>query len=1036
MSRKSIFALLAFFVFVSAAFAWNGAVAWADPASADAEDSKSDEAKKSDETKSDEKKADEKKKDDAKKPFKEVVPDATSIPGLIPMYRKKDNLYAEIGSAQRNIDYIIVISIAKGIGTGGLYTGQSWDFGDDMLWQFRKVDDRIQIVRRNYRYTADSGTTEEKAVKIGFSDSILYSLPIIAAGPSGGDIIDLTNIFLSDLPGISRYALPGYSFARDRSSWAKIKGKNDNLTDNMELEVAATYSSSGGGSSSLYTQNLLVDSRAVSVNVHYSISKLPTGGYTPRLADERVGYFTTAVKNFNKNPDDGNFVRYINRWNLQKLEPKADVSLPKKPIVFWLEKTIPYQYRKPIRDGILEWNKAFEEAGFYNAIEVRQQEDNDTWDPEDINYNTIRWSTASMGFAIGPSRVNPLTGEILDADVVLDVGFINGWNREFEIYSPSELAIQFVGRTPMTERLRRPEKFGSESDLPAADDFNSRSERIPFVNERLFQSQQMGLVSTFFEVMTANATSRADEEKDDSADEKKEEKKEESADEPKEEKSEDSADEKKEEKSDDSADEPKEEKSDDSADEKKDEKSEDKSDDEKEKEKEKKEKEEKEKAAAAYEAERTKMIRQGLSWITTHEVGHTLGLRHNFKLSSLHSLEEINDPEKLGKYGFSGSVMEYIPVNLMPAGEKQGDYYPTKLGQYDYWVIQYGYKTLGNSTDGDRDELKKIAAEQSKPEHNYAEDYDCYFNSDPLINVYDLGSDPLEYFKLRVRLFKQILPGLNDRIVKEGESYTKLRSRFSMLFSDYGIAMYDTTRYIGGIHINRDFKGDDNARAPFVVVSAAEQRAAMDFLASELFSIDPFRLTPDLTNYLAPNRWLHWGSNIPSRYDADLHSLLQVWQKYVLYELFSEEKLSRMADAELRLLSDQDVFTVGEMFEKLSDAIFAEIGALEGDYTAQKPAVSSVRRNLQREYFNQLAAMSLQKLYGWNSLFSSMIGDVTLRENNDVSSLARQQLREMKGKIDKALKSEIRLDPASKAHLTDLSVRAANTLDAAVKRDY
>ena len=80
------------------------------------------------------------------------------------------------------------------------------------------------------------------------------------------------------------------------------------------------------------------------------------------------------------------------------------MSPPKKPIIFWIEKTVPYKYRAPIREGILEWNKAFEKAGFVNAVEVRQQPDNADWDPEDINYNTFRWITASAGFAMGPSR--------------------------------------------------------------------------------------------------------------------------------------------------------------------------------------------------------------------------------------------------------------------------------------------------------------------------------------------------------------------------------------------------------------------------------------------------------------------------------------------------------------------------------------------------------------------------------------------------------------------------------------------------------
>ena len=189
---------------------------------------------------------------------------------------------------------------------------------------------------------------------------------------------------MGDLPQISSF-LPGFSFSESKSVWARIKG----FKDNMELEVAATYASSG-------SQDIdsVADSRGATINVHYSISLLPNTGYQPRLADDRVGYFLTVVKDYSRKGADDRFVRYINRWDLRKADPSAEMSPPTKPIIFWLEKTIPFVYRKPIRDGILEWNKAFEKAGFANAIEVRQQPDNANWDPEDINYNTFRWITA------------------------------------------------------------------------------------------------------------------------------------------------------------------------------------------------------------------------------------------------------------------------------------------------------------------------------------------------------------------------------------------------------------------------------------------------------------------------------------------------------------------------------------------------------------------------------------------------------------------------------------------------------------------
>ena len=224
----------------------------------------------------------EKDNSDKPKPFAEVVPDAVKVPGLINLYQKKDNLYAEITSGQLDKDYIIVMSIAKGIGNTLLYSGKSLhatcrEMGDEMIWQFRKVDDRIMIVRRNYRYQADSGTTEEKSVKLTYTDSIVFSLPIVAAGPDGGDMVDLTPVFMSDLPNLSRWTIPGFTFVKDRSNWDKVKG----FTGNVELEVAATYSSESNDEA---FDGIVLDGRGLTVNIHYSISKLPDSGYKPRVA--------------------------------------------------------------------------------------------------------------------------------------------------------------------------------------------------------------------------------------------------------------------------------------------------------------------------------------------------------------------------------------------------------------------------------------------------------------------------------------------------------------------------------------------------------------------------------------------------------------------------------------------------------------------------------------------------------------------------------------------------------------------------------
>ncbi|RLS76450.1 MAG: DUF5117 domain-containing protein, partial [Planctomycetota bacterium] len=172
--------------------------------------------------------------------FAVLLKDATKIDGLITLWRKDDKVYAELPDALLGKELFVLISIARGIGDRFLLGGMSWGDGDDWVWQFRKVDDAIHVVRKNVRFFADKGSPEEKAVDLAYTDSVLFSVPIATTGPSGGHVIDLSRIFFTDLPQISQ-RLSGFSFAADRSTWARVKG----FSDNVELEVAATYGSSG-----------------------------------------------------------------------------------------------------------------------------------------------------------------------------------------------------------------------------------------------------------------------------------------------------------------------------------------------------------------------------------------------------------------------------------------------------------------------------------------------------------------------------------------------------------------------------------------------------------------------------------------------------------------------------------------------------------------------------------------------------------------------------------------------------------------------
>ena len=236
-------------------------------------------------------------------------------------------------------------------------------------------------------------------------------------------MIDFADIFLTD------FAQVGFGFLdRSRSRWFKIRA----YPDNVEIQVEATFS--GGRFGRYYFfggASPVVDSRGITLVLHYSLCKAPDPGYHPRMADYRVGHFLNAVTDFaNPNPDT-NAKRMINRWRLEKANPGAKLSPPKKQIVWYIEDNVPEEYRPYVQEGILEWNKAFEKIGFKDAIAVRWQNERDDFEPEDINYCTLRWITTGSTFAMSGLRSNPMTGEMIDGDVIFDASWIKTWKEEY-----------------------------------------------------------------------------------------------------------------------------------------------------------------------------------------------------------------------------------------------------------------------------------------------------------------------------------------------------------------------------------------------------------------------------------------------------------------------------------------------------------------------------------------------------------------------------------------------------------------------------
>ncbi len=877
--------------------------------------------------------------------FETVVKGAKVYEGLFKMHLKEGNLYAEIKQAQLQHPFLCPISIARGMGMGG----HTLNFDEQWVLMFKRVDDKVHLIRRNVRFTARPGTPEATAVRTTYTDSVLLSLRIVTLNPIQQSIvINLNDIFLTDFAQLGL----GY-FDSSRSNWDKVKA----FPRNIELQVSATY----GGGRNRGGDDSVIDSRGTTVVVHYGLCELPEPGYQPRLADDRVGYFLSVVKDFNSESTDTAFVRYVNRWRLERAEPfdpkRPDkLSAPKKKIIFWIEKSVPVEYRAFVREGILEWNKAFEKIGFRDALEVRQQEDED-FDPEDVNYSTFRWVNNEQGYAMGPSRANPLTGEIFDADIIFDASMVRFFKMEYKLSTGGGTAMEPAS---LIEAGRK--GWGLSLPLPLADG-------DPLAWNDLRQADQQGKNQKEMEkrlLAIRHGFCQCDSHR----------------------------------------------------------------------------KYELGMASMALAARGIlkpgekvpeELVGQAIKEVVMHEVGHTLGLRHNFKASTMLKNEDLHNTEITRKRGLVGSVMDYNPVNIAPKGVKQGDYFTTTLGPYDYWAIEYAYKPLTGGTEGEYDKLKEIAKKGTTSGHDYGTDEDLMATSDPLINQWDLGSDPMKFAQDRIALAEEVLKTIADKAVEDGEGYQRLRMGFSMLLGQYGNAAHLTANYIGGEHAHRDHRGDPSARDPMVPVKADKQREALKFLQDHILTDTPFQFSPALLRRLASDRWLHWGSDgaFSQAVDYPVHQRILGIQRVVLRHAFNPAVLSRIQNNALKVEKGEKAFTLSELFRGVTDAIWSD--ATMKEEKGKKLLESSIiSRNLQREHVQDLSTLVLGPRAGGGLMFLMGGGGGTAPA--DARSLARMHLRNIDKHIKKVLDGkDVTLDDTTRAHLEECQERIAKVLSASMQ---
>ncbi len=840
--------------------------------------------------------------------FDTLIKGAERQDGLLPVWKRQDKVWIELAPSDFGKAFYLSPKLNTGLGEAGFFGGllsSRWaQFGRPQWVEFRKSGQQVQLIAVNASFIATPGSPEASAVQAAFSPSLLGS--VVASAPHaerGTVLVEVSSLLTGDVLGLGihlqRAFRQGYSLDARNTALTQARSSKSGLIFEVQQHYFSTTigvpSGTTGPQPAVPTG--LPDVRSLFLTVQYTLSTLPAQAMPVRLADPRVGFFTTTVADFSQDLARTPRQRFINRWRLEKKDPKAALSEPVRPITYWLDKSIPRDYVSTIREGILAWNNAFEAIGYKEAIVVRES----TGDlPQDLVGNgqaIIRWMTnnrPSFG-AIGPSHVDPRTGEILTADIGME--------------SLSSRAVRAVRSQIL---VGGHEDKGSD---PHAGE--ERCEQADMASEQL--AYGLDLLTTRDGLSPDSPEAKA-------------------------------------------------------------------------------------------------FILAYLKDTTMHEVGHTLGLQHNFRASRWRTADQLNQLDLTTREGKSASVMDYAPINLNVPGQPAGAPFQTVLGPYDFWAIEYGYKVVDGTPAEQKATLQRIAARSQDPAWREALDFgtdeDQASGVDPYSLTFDLGRDPVAFAHQRLAVARDLIARQTYAKLGTDDEPAVLRRRVLYAVRDISRATTVLTRQVGGLVSRRD--GPESTRALLDPLPAAAQRAALSMLIDELLGPRALVLPPALQRRLAPD-YFERDEGVPDAsggatgLDFSAAEQLSGLRRQVLTALMSDDLAERLLDnIDKTRDRERSPLTVRELQRSLREAIWPLKTFDAGD---EAPWV----RNLQRDYVNRLTASVLRG-----------------SERADIRAQVRQQARTLVEQLQRSAKGDP--DSTEQAHRRDCLETLQRALSATVLR--